>query len=145
MSRWIVLLSCLLLPASALSVEVDDGWTRALPPGQPTAAVYLTLTNPDAAAVGLVAASSGAAGRVEIHQSRQVDGMWRMRRLDKLQIPAGGTVTLEPGGVHLMLMNLNSPLREGKTIEVTLEFDNGETRSAVVEIRMPGAGHDHHH
>jgi hypothetical protein len=145
MFRFFTVLLCLsLAPLSVQAVEATDGWMRALPPGQPTAAAYLTLTNPDAAAVRLVAARSEAAERVEIHRSSQVEGMWRMREIEGLDIPAGGTVILAPGGTHLMLIGLARPLREGETLPIVLEFDNGETLPASVVIKAPGMTHHHH-
>jgi copper(I)-binding protein len=145
MFRFFTLLLCLGLAAVPVqAVEVSDGWMRALPPGQPTAAAYLTLTNPDAAAVRLVAARSEAAERVEIHRSSQVEGMWRMREIEGLDIPAGGTVILAPGGTHLMLMGLTRPLREGETLSIVLEFDGGKTLPASVVVKPLGMTHHHH-
>ena len=147
MSRFVLMLfTALILSAPpVLAVEVTDGWMRALPPGQPTAAAYLTLTNPGSSGLRLLAARSPVADRVEIHQSSQEDGMWRMRKLDSLEIPPGGSVTLAPGGIHLMLMGLGAPLREGDELTVTLEFDNGESLPARIAVQAPGAGHHHHH
>lgn len=131
-------------PVPGLAVEITDGWMRALPPGQPTAAAYLTVNNPDTVTVRLVAARSEVAERVEIHRSSQVEGMWRMRRIDGLDIPAGGTVTLAPGGTHLMLMGLARPLREGESLSILLEFDSGQTLPATIVVQAPGSAHHHH-
>ena len=145
MIRLFILLSVLsLAPVPGVAVEITDGWMRALPPGQPTAAAYLTVNNPDAVTVRLVAARSEVAQRVEIHRSSQVEGMWRMRRIDGLDIPAGSTVTLAPGGTHLMLMGLARPLREGESLSILLEFDSGETRPATIVVQAPGSAHHHH-
>lgn len=145
MKRFFSLLVCLgLYPVSGLAVELTDGWMRALPPGQPTAAAYLKVTNPDAAPVRLVAASCEDAERVEIHRSSQVDGMWRMRRIDGVDIPAGETVSFAPGGTHLMLMGLARPLLQGDSLSILLEFDNGETLPARIAVQAPGSSHHHH-
>ena len=145
MTRFFTLLVFLSIsPVPGLALEISDGWMRALPPGQPTAAAYLTVTNPDAATVRLVAARSEFAGRVEIHRSSQVEGMWRMRRIDGLDIPAGGTITLAPGGTHLMLMGLARPLQEGESLSILLEFDNGEALPARIVVKAPGSAHHHH-
>ena len=127
------------------SVEATDGWMRAMPPGQPTAAAYLTLRNPTDSAAVLLAAATPMAGKVEIHRSEQQDGMWRMRRLADLPIPAGGSTTLAPGGAHLMLFRMEHALREGDTLPLTLEFDNGETIDVEIEVRAIGAGSGHQH
>ena len=145
MIRFFTLLAFLsLAPVPGLAVEITGGWMRALPPGQPTAAAYLTLNNPEAATVRLVAARSEVAERVEIHRSSRVEGMWRMRKIDGLDIPSGGTVTLAPGGTHLMLMGLARPLREGESLSILLEFDNGETLPARIVVQAPGSAHHHH-
>ncbi len=131
------------LPCWAL--EVSDGWMRAMPPGQPTGAAYMTISNSSDATVALVAASTPLAGSVEIHRSVQEDGMWSMRRLAAVAIPAGGSVELAPGGIHLMLFNMQQALREGDGLPLTLEFDNGETVELDIEVRAIGAGTGHKH
>lgn len=119
---------------------------RAMPPGQPTAAAYVAIHNPADSAVVLIGGSTPAAAVVEIHESRQEDGMWRMRKLPGLQIPAGGRVTMAPGGVHLMLFDVDRPLKEGESIPLRLEFDTGETRDVLIDVRNIDAGaHRHHH
>lgn len=129
------------------ALEVSDAWMRAMPPGQPTGAAYLTIHNPADAEVALVSASTPLAGSVEIHRSVQQDGMWRMRRLTELPIPPGGSAELAPGGVHLMLFRMKQPLREGDSLPMTLGFDSGETLQLEVSVRAIGAGtgHQHHH
>lgn len=125
--------------------DVSEGWMRAMPPGQPTAAAYLTIGNSSDGAISLVSASSPLAGSVEIHESVQRDGMWRMRRLTEVQIPAGGSAELAPGGVHLMLFRMERGLREGEKLPVTLRFDNGETRQLEIDVRAIGATGEHRH
>jgi hypothetical protein len=135
-----------ILPATAgWAVDASDGWMRAMPPGQPTAAAYLTLKNTADAPVRLVAGSSPLAGTVEIHRSVQQDGMWRMRRLPELLLPAGGSVTMAPGGVHLMLFGMERPLREGDTLPLVLKFDSGEALKLTIEVRGIGSGNEHRH
>ena len=131
---------------SAWPVEIGEGWMRAMPPGQPTAAAYLTLRNPGESPAQLTGAHSSAAESVEIHQSSQEQGMWRMRKLAGLDIPPGAEVTMAPGGVHLMLFGLKRPLQAGDAISVVLEFDGGETREISIDVRALGSdSHQHHH
>ncbi len=129
----------------AQAVEIDEAWMRAMPPGQPTAAAYVSLRNPDAEQVLLTGASTPLAGSVEIHRSEQVDGMWRMRRLEGVPVPAGGTASMAPGGVHLMLFKMTRPLKEGDTLPLTLTFDSGERVEVDVEVRALSAGGHHNH
>ena len=140
-----LLFAQILLLAPARALEAVDGWMRALPPGQPTAAAYLTLRNPAAESVRVVSARADFARTLEIHESRQVDGMWRMRRLDGLEVPAGGSVSLEPGGAHLMIFGINQAIRPGDRLGVTLELESGETLPVTIAVESPGGGpHDKH-
>jgi copper(I)-binding protein len=142
---FISFLIALMVQTPAWALQASGGWMRAMPPGQPTAAAYLTLRNADDKSARLVAASTPVARRVEIHESSQVDGMWRMRKLDSLAIPAGGSVTLAPGGVHLMLLGLTRPVREGDSLTITLELDNGESLPVTIEVGAPGDSSAHRH
>jgi iron complex outermembrane receptor protein len=106
---------------------------------------YLTLINRGKADDALLGAMSPIASRVEFHQTTLADGMARMRPLTAVALPAGKTVKLEPGGIHLMLVELNKPLEAGALVPLTLEFRNAgkvevtlriETREAGVENEM---------
>jgi copper(I)-binding protein len=97
-------------------------------------AVYMTLLNRGDAADRLVSASTPAAGLVEIHESRMVDNVMQMNPLpDGLALPVGERVRLEPGGLHIMLMELTGPLAPDTAIPLTLTFESG----AVVTIAVP--------
>lgn len=83
---------------------------------------YLSISNQGKTADTLVAASTPAAGSVEIHQTTLVDAMARMRPLAGIEIAPGATVKVEPGGIHLMLVDLKAPLAVGQSVPLTLEF-----------------------
>lgn len=136
-----------LITPTAWSLEALEGWMRALPPGQPTGAAYMTLRNTGSAPVVVVGASSPAAQRVEIHQSSQVDGMWRMVRLQNLEIAPGATVTLAPGGTHLMLFGLKASPRPGDGVSLNLELAGGDTLAVDITVLAPGSdtSDTHHH
>ena len=134
----------LALPVSGADLEVREAWLRALPPGQPTAAVYLTVHNRGAEPARLTGALTDWAERSELHESRQVDGSWRMGSLEYLAIPAGSAVALEPGGVHLMLFGLRRSPRPGDTLGLTLSFAGGETLAVEARVLAPGAAARHH-
>jgi copper(I)-binding protein len=125
-------------------VTVRDAWLRAMAPGQPNGAAYLTLVNSGAEPRSLVAVSSPLAGSVEIHESSQVDGMWRMRALPTLDIAPGATLELAPGGVHLMLFRMVRSPQPGETVELSLQFDSGEPVNVAAEVRPAGAAIQHH-
>lgn len=142
----------LLAPPAAAQQEVragdltiSQGWSRAAGAGG-TGAGYLTITNRGRAADRLLAASSPASRGVELHTHVREGDVMRMRPVTAIEIPAGGTVTLQPGGLHLMLMGLAASLNQGETVPVTLRFERaGEVQVALAihpaGARGPGHGH----
>jgi copper(I)-binding protein len=118
--------------AAAEPPAVSEAWIRATPPGARTAAAYLTITSVSTAD-RLIGAATPAAGAVEIHTHVAEGGPQRMVRLDELALPAGKAVRLEPGGLHLMLLELAKPLEAGATVHVSLRFANAEP----VELEVP--------
>jgi periplasmic copper chaperone A len=141
-------------PTSAHSVKIGsltitDLWTRATPPKAPTAGGYLTIENAGDAPDRLVAVASPLTGHVELHQMSMKDGTMIMRPAENgIEIPAGQTVTLAPGGFHIMFMGLKSAFAEGEKVPVVLTFEKAgsvETFLHVQAIGSPGpsAGMDH--
>lgn len=129
------------------TVSVDNAWSRAQMAGR-NGAVYLTLTGKEGGD-RLTGASSPAAGKVELHESVMDQGVMKMREVKEMPVPAGGKVTLQPGGLHLMLMNLKQPLKEGETVSVTLVFEKAGAVTTMATIAkagaaMPDAGHGQH-
>jgi periplasmic copper chaperone A len=123
-------------------------WARATPPNARTGAVYLTLVNHGSAGDRLVAASSAAAERVELHAHINDSGVMRMTAVNAINLAAGERVELRPGGLHVMLADLKGPLRENTQVSVTLRFAvAGEITIAVPVLRNPpapaGPGHRH--
>jgi copper(I)-binding protein len=96
-------------------------------------AVYLILRNGGEETDRLTGAETPAAAAVQIHESRVVDDVMRMQRVDGLDIPSGETVELKPGGVHLMLLGLTRSLIEGEEIDITLHF----VLSSDLVVRVP--------
>ena len=126
-------------PASSVTTgpTIADAWIRPpMGPGQP-AAGYMTITAPSGGADALIGASSPVAAAVEVHEtSTDASGMMGMHPVDRVELPPGSPVALEPGGYHLMLMNLNGDLKAGDTVDLVLEFENaGEVtiRAAIRE------------
>jgi len=124
-------------------LEITGGWARAMLPGQPAGGAYLTVTNKGAAPDRLVAAASPNAGKVEIHEMKIENDVMVMRPVDGgLEIPAGGTVELKPGGFHLMFTAVTTPFKEGDSVPVTLQFE----KAGKVELKLPvqaKGGDDH--
>ncbi|MDO9635624.1 MAG: copper chaperone PCu(A)C [Thiobacillus sp.] len=132
--------------AWAANVSVVDAWARATMPGQKVSGAYMTLqADADAKLVG---ASSTAVPRVEIHEMKMDGDIMRMREVTAIALPKGKAVLLEPGGYHIMLMNLPKPIAAGDVIPLTLTIESGGKRQTVevkVEARAPNQTMQHHH
>jgi hypothetical protein len=116
-------------------ITAKDAWVRAAPSAAMTSAAFMVLHNAAARDAAVVSARSPAARIVEIHETRDDDGIMRMRRVDALTVPARGSVTLKPGSYHLMLINLTAPLRPGTSVTVTLAFSDGSTLDVAATVR----------
>lgn len=132
------------------AIEFEDAWVRAMPPFQPNSAAYLTLINRGDAAVAIVGASSNVADSVELHTTREVDGMMRMEKLDGLAVASGERVELKPGGKHLMLLGLAFRLVPGDDVQICLQLVTEEEVCTDADVRMSdntadSQGHQHHH
>lgn len=115
-------------------LTIAGAFARATLPNAPVAGGFLTVTNNGTADDTLVSASAPIAGMTQVHEMAMDGDVMRMRELpDGLPIPAGETVTLEPGGYHLMFMDLTGPLTEGETVPVTLTF----AQAGTVEVMLP--------
>jgi len=125
--------------------ELSGAWVRTLPPTQPTTAAYLSVHNAGAAPLSVVGASADIAGRVEMHTTREVDGMVRMEQLRELRIDPGRTLQLRPGGTHLMLLDLARMPAPGEDVRLCLQLASGEQACTVAATRKSAAaGGDHH-
>ena len=114
--------------AAERPIVVKDAWLRATPKSAPVAGGYVTLTNTGSKPDTLVSASLPIAPEGQIHTMTMRGGVMEMRRLDKgLVLAPGATVTLKPGGDHLMFMEPTRQLKEGETINGTLTFAGAGT------------------
>jgi copper(I)-binding protein len=129
---------------AAVAIAISDAWARPTPGGVDVGAGYLTITN-NGADDQLLAASSPRAGRVEVHTMSMDGGMMQMRPAGVLALAHGQTLTLAPGGLHLMFFALPAPLALGEEIPVTLTFaEAGPVETTLVVQRdPPEAAHGH--
>ncbi|MGE0625973.1 MAG: copper chaperone PCu(A)C [Pseudomonadales bacterium] len=125
-----LLLAALAACAPAEPLDVNDARIRELIPGQDKTVAYLTLHNRGDAPLALVGAETDLARAVEIHTTLRDGEVMRMRRLSRVEIPAGGTVRFEPGGHHLMLFGVRSL---DDPCEIRLLFADGSTRSVTFD------------
>jgi protein SCO1/2 len=123
------------LAAAPRTVTADGAWAAESNPAWKIAAAYVNLANATAKPVALVGASTPAAAVVEMHEMTSTGGMMSMRKVDRIDVAPNATVRLEPGGTHLMLLDLARDLRAGDTIVLTLRFDDGTTRTVSAPVR----------
>ena len=122
--------------SAADAVEPADAYVRAVPPVSQTSAAFMTLKNSGAEDYALVGASSPAAQIVELHTHiKGENGMHQMREVERIDVPAGGQTALQPGGFHVMLINLNGPLEPGNSVELTLVYDDGSEETLTAPIK----------
>ncbi|MDB1125689.1 copper chaperone PCu(A)C [Vibrio algarum] len=121
--------------AFASDVIIDHPYARATPPNAPTSAVFLVLNNSDNVERSIVSASTPAAGKVELHTHVMDGDVMKMRQVDSISIPAQGQTVLKPGGLHIMLFELQQDFKEGGQIDVTVNFANGESQSFTAKIK----------
>lgn len=120
--------------ASAAPFDVSDGWFRALP-GKLPAGGYFTATNGTGRDVAIVSASSDACGMLMMHQSSNKGGMSGMDMVDRVIVPAGGTVRFAPGGYHLMCENPNAKMKVGSKVGVLLKLSDGSSVAAGFVVK----------
>jgi len=129
------------------TLQLSGAFTRATLPNAPVGGGYVTITNTGSEADRLVAASAAVAGDVQIHEMKMEGDVMKMGELpDGIAIAPGETVTLAPGGLHLMLMQLKEPLVEGTTVPVTLTFEKAgsvDIELSVEGIAARGPAEDH--
>jgi len=122
-------------------LEIDHPWSRATPAAAPVGAGYLSVTNKGTTADRLVSAGSDVSAKVELHEMAVIDGVMRMRALDKgIEIPAGGKLEFKPGGYHIMFIGLKAPLKVGDRVPVTLRFQNAGTIDLEFQVQVPPTG-----
>lgn len=106
------------------TLEISHPWTRATPPSAKAGGGFVIITNKGTTPDRLVSAQSNASQKVEIHEMKMDGNVMRMRELaGGLEIPPGGTVTLKPGGFHIMFMELKAPFAKDTKVPVTLVFE----------------------
>jgi len=141
------LLALLAVPAHASddigvkqALSVKQAWSRATPKGALVAGGYLTIENHGTAADRLISAATPAAARIEIHEMAMLDGIMMMRAIEGgLVIPAGESVTLAPGGSHLMFIGLAAPFTEGQHIDAALMFEKAGKIDVSFDVGGVGA------
>lgn len=132
-----VFASLLSLFSSSVLAEasIQDAWARATVPGQPVGAAYMKISSPTA--TRLVKIETEAAKQVQVHNMHVHDGVMKMREHGQLDIPAGQTVELAPGGMHVMLIGLKNPLMAGETFTMKMTFQDAKNATSTSVVAVP--------
>lgn len=135
------------LAAAADQVTVVDPYVRLAPPNAPATGAFMVLQNRGDKDVKLVKAENQVSRLTELHTHLNENGVMKMRQVPAIEIKAKGEATLQPGGLHVMMIDLKSALKEGDVVPLTLTFDDGSSKKVDAKVRaaMPAAGGHHHH
>lgn len=134
-------------------LSFNDPWIRGSVPGQKNGAGYLVIDNKSSQPGALVSIDSDRADRIELHTIVREDGVAKMREVQEIPVPANGSVTLQPGGYHVMFIGLTQPFKEGESVPVKLNFANGQSAEVTFAVKAPtymggggmqGHGHGNH-
>lgn len=121
----------------AAGVTVEQAYVRAVPPGQNVSAAYFIAENHSGEDRSIVGAQTEAADRAELHEHIHDKGVMRMRKVDRVFLPAGGRVVFEPGGYHVMLIGLKRALQPGDRVKLTLMLDDGTRITLHAPVQQP--------
>jgi len=135
----LVALICAAQSANASELMVRDAWARATAGRSTIGAAYLTLKNMGSTADRLISATTPVAGSVEMHATIQDGDVMRMQKLDSIELAPDATVEFKPSGMHIMLVDVAAPLKQGTSFPLTLTFASGENLDVEVAVMGPGA------
>lgn len=134
-----------------VNIAVENPWARESPPTVTNGAVYMRLINQGTEPDRLVDASTEVAEKAGLHAHLMEEGVMIMRPVEAIEVSPGEPTALEPGGLHIMLIDLKEPLKAGRRFPLTLHFDQAGDVSVEVTVHKPGEtpgsghGHKHHH
>ena len=142
-----MLVCCLSSAIAGPAMVVEGQWVREAPPASTVLAAYMVLKNTADTPRSITRVDSPDFRECQIHRTVIADGIAKMLPVEKLQLPVDGSIVLEPGGLHLMLIEPQRSLRDGDTVVLVIHADNGEsiTIDAPVVRKTDTAGHAHHH
>ncbi len=123
-------------------LKIENPYARATAPGQKAAGGFMKIEN-KGTADQLIAASSPVAGEMQLHTMAMDGNVMKMREVKAIDVPANGSVDLKPGGLHLMFMDIKTPLKAGEAVPVKLKFQKAGEVEIKVPVREMGAGSGH--
>lgn len=139
MKRLSVLFAALSLSTAAFAGAADDvvvhePYVRLAPPNAQATGAFMVLKNTGSKDAKLVKAANPASRLTELHTHINDQGVMRMRQVPAIDLPAKGEAVLQPGGLHVMLIDMKAPLSEGQVVPITLTFDDGSSKQVDVKV-----------
>ncbi|MCP3669590.1 MAG: copper chaperone PCu(A)C [Gammaproteobacteria bacterium] len=120
---------------AADDISILDPYVRAMPPGQPTSLAFMGIMNNSNKDHALRDAEGTVAKKLELHTHILKNGMLHMRKVEKIDLPAGKKVMLQSGGMHVMLIGLKQDLKPGDMVAINLVFEDGSKKKLDVPVR----------
>jgi len=133
--RSVIVAASMLAAVAHAQVTVKDAWVRATVPQQKATGAFMQLQA--AKDSKLISASSPLTPAVEVHEMAMQNNVMKMRQVPSVELPAGKTVELKPGGYHVMLMDLKQQVKEGDTVPLTLVIEGKDGKRESVEVKAP--------
>lgn len=121
------------------AIEIKDAWARATPAKAPAGGAFVTIANTGTTTDNLLGASAGVAKNVELHTHIAQGDVMRMVAVGSIELQPGKSVAMAPGGLHIMLIGLNQPLKEGTSFPLELDFALAGKVTVTVDVRPVGA------
>lgn len=127
------------LAGAADQISVQDPYVRLAPPGAPATGAFMVIKNNGDKDVKLVKADNPASKVTELHNHINDNGVMKMRQVPGVDIKAKGEAVLKPGSLHVMLIDLKAPMKEGDVVPITLSFDDGSSKQVDAKVVKPVA------
>ena len=134
-----LLFSAGVLAAAADNIAVQDPYVRLAPPNAPATGAFMIIKNNGDQDVKVLKADNPASRVTELHTHLNEGGVMKMRPVPAIDIKAKGEAVLKPGGLHVMLIDLKAPMKEGDLVPITLTFDDGSSKKVDAKVVKPTA------
>ena len=134
-----LLFSAGVLAGAADNVAVQDSYVRLAPPNAPATGAFMVIKNNGDKDIKVVKAANPVSKVTELHTHLNEGGVMKMRPVQAIDIKAKGEAVLKPGGLHVMLIDLKAPMKEGDVVPITLTFDDGSSKQVDAKVVRPMA------
>ena len=127
------------LAGAADNVTVQDPYVRLAPPNAPATGAFMVIKNNGDKDVKVLKADNPVSKVTELHTHLHEGGVMKMRPVSAIEVKAKGEAVLKPGGLHVMMIDLKAPMKEGDIVPITLTFDDGSSKQVDAKVVRPMA------